>query len=284
MKQVTKTSPEQKPKKRGGIQPRNRTKYTAAQLNALESLFMVSQYPDSLCLEDLCKSLGVTVERIQIWFQNRRSKFKRQSKDGHMAWMRKQIFNQGSPRPNPMDMIHSPASHATSSTTCQSISQPTCQSISQPTCQPTCQSTSPDRSCHVLSPPVENASPSNSPPVKPHPRSNLHYMPETLYYPGTTASTYNSNNNTTSSQPSYSTQNHLLMSHLLNDVTTTTSYQQQQQPCNYSNYQNNNYNNLYNNYPYYSQMSSYYSLNNSSPNLYSSSSSSSLPQQQSLGV
>ncbi|ESO95746.1 hypothetical protein LOTGIDRAFT_160291 [Lottia gigantea] len=276
-----KTSLEEKPKKRGGIQPRNRTKYTAAQLNTMESLFLVSQYPDSQALEELAKSLAVTVERISIWFQNRRSKFKRQSKDVHMAWMRKQIFNQGSPRPNPMDMILSPASNATSSTTCQSISQPTCQSISQPTCQSISQSTSPDRSCHVLSPPVENASPSNSPPVKPHPRSNLHYMPETLYYPGTTASTYNSNN-TTSSQPSYSTQNHLLMSHLLNDVTTTTSYQQQQQSCNYSNYQNNNYNNLYNNYPYYSQMSSYYSLNNSSPNLYSSSSSS-LPQQQSLG-
>lgn len=31
----------------------------------------------------------------QIWFQNRRSKFKRQSKDGHVAWMRKQLYHGG---------------------------------------------------------------------------------------------------------------------------------------------------------------------------------------------
>ena len=31
---------------------------------------------------------------FQIWFQNRRSKFKKQSKDAQVTWMRNQVYNQ----------------------------------------------------------------------------------------------------------------------------------------------------------------------------------------------
>ncbi|KAL3851743.1 hypothetical protein ACJMK2_015456 [Sinanodonta woodiana] len=72
---------------------RSRTKYTEDQLLFLERVFQQTQYPDSPMLEDLSVKLEIAAERLSIWFQNRRSKFKRQSKDGHVLWMRKQIFN-----------------------------------------------------------------------------------------------------------------------------------------------------------------------------------------------
>ncbi|KAK6176246.1 hypothetical protein SNE40_014564 [Patella caerulea] len=141
-----KTSPEEKnSKKRGGIQPRSRTKYTASQLQAMENIFFTTQYPDSYAIEDLGKSLGVSVERISIWFQNRRSKFKRQSKGVHMAWMRKQIFNQDS-RQNSVGLPVTPG-----------------------------QSSPENR--HVLSPVEETTNSANLTQEKP--RSNLHYIPMT---------------------------------------------------------------------------------------------------------
>ncbi|XP_033735101.1 homeobox protein prophet of Pit-1-like [Pecten maximus] len=73
---------------------RNRIKYTPEQLERLEREFGVSHYPDTATMEDLALVLDVSLDRVSIWFQNRRSKFKRQSKDSHVTWMRKQIFNQ----------------------------------------------------------------------------------------------------------------------------------------------------------------------------------------------
>ncbi|KAK3609537.1 hypothetical protein CHS0354_007341 [Potamilus streckersoni] len=77
---------------------RSRTKYTEAQIQFLERVFQQTQYPDSPMLEELSVKLEVAAERLSIWFQNRRSKFKRQSKDGHVLWMRKQIFDRQDPR------------------------------------------------------------------------------------------------------------------------------------------------------------------------------------------
>ncbi|KAL5007610.1 hypothetical protein ScPMuIL_016416 [Solemya velum] len=73
---------------------RTRTKYSPAQLDALERVFTETQYPDSDTMEELADILDVTVEKISVWFQNRRSKFKRQARDNRVPWMRKQIFRQ----------------------------------------------------------------------------------------------------------------------------------------------------------------------------------------------
>ncbi|XP_069118692.1 paired box protein Pax-6-like [Argopecten irradians] len=73
---------------------RNRIKYTSAQLERLEREFGISHYPDTATMEDLAMTLNVSLDRVSIWFQNRRSKFKRQSKDSQVTWMRKQIFHQ----------------------------------------------------------------------------------------------------------------------------------------------------------------------------------------------
>ncbi|XP_071096113.1 homeobox protein prophet of Pit-1-like [Haliotis cracherodii] len=91
-------TPEPKPSKSDNkrVQPRNRIKYTAGQLRQLECVFMSSQYPDSCTLEELSNTLSINTERLSIWFQNRRSKFKRQAKGSHVNWMRQQLYHQGS--------------------------------------------------------------------------------------------------------------------------------------------------------------------------------------------
>ncbi|KAL5008847.1 hypothetical protein ScPMuIL_014428 [Solemya velum] len=91
------------PVNNGSAKPRGlrtRTKYTPTQLDALERVFTETQYPDSDAMEQLADSLNVSVEKISIWFQNRRAKFKRQTKDKHVTWMRKQIFHQEATPPS----------------------------------------------------------------------------------------------------------------------------------------------------------------------------------------
>ncbi|KAL5017951.1 hypothetical protein ScPMuIL_003673 [Solemya velum] len=79
---------------------RTRTKYTPAQLDALERVFTETQYPDSDAMEQLADILDVSAQKISIWFQNRRAKFKRQTKDSQVSWMRKQIFHQEASPPS----------------------------------------------------------------------------------------------------------------------------------------------------------------------------------------
>ncbi|XP_060603970.1 homeobox protein OTX2-like [Ruditapes philippinarum] len=74
------------------VPKRQRIKYKPEQVEVLERLFEENHYPDTFRQEQLALDLGITLDRISIWFQNRRSKFKRQRQADHMAWMRKQIF------------------------------------------------------------------------------------------------------------------------------------------------------------------------------------------------
>lgn len=49
-------------------------------LNVLEQTFQKSQYPEIKTVDDLCDLLHLSTERISIWFQNRRARFKKQRK------------------------------------------------------------------------------------------------------------------------------------------------------------------------------------------------------------
>ena len=57
---------------------RTRHNFSSCQTKALEESFdLVTHYPDFNAMDELSQSLELPVERIQVWFQNRRAKFRR---------------------------------------------------------------------------------------------------------------------------------------------------------------------------------------------------------------
>ncbi|XP_021249503.1 homeobox protein NOBOX [Numida meleagris] len=62
------------------VKKKTRTFYNAEQLEELEKMFQEDRYPDNEKRREIAAVVGVTPQRIMVWFQNRRAKWRKTEK------------------------------------------------------------------------------------------------------------------------------------------------------------------------------------------------------------
>ncbi|KAF7202289.1 homeobox protein goosecoid [Nothobranchius furzeri] len=87
---------------------RHRTIFTDEQLEALEGLFQETKYPDVGTREQLARKVHLREEKVEVWFKNRRAKWRRQKRSSSEESENSQKWNKSS-KPDKLDGTKSDA-------------------------------------------------------------------------------------------------------------------------------------------------------------------------------